>query len=72
MYHMIDLAEHCHDNKHCKIGMVTTEGPWYPRRFEEFPNEMTQLIYACAERHLGMVKTLLKGGAPFEECLSGT
>ena len=55
--------------KGCQIDMITTEGPNYnPKlRFNWFPREMTPLAYGCAEGHLGVVKTLLERGAPFEE-----
>ena len=66
LYDMVDLAEYCLDND-CKIDMVTTEGPWYSRRFGDFPHEMTPLAYACAEGHARMMELLLRRGAPFEQ-----
>ncbi|KAK4694419.1 hypothetical protein P7C71_g3166, partial [Lecanoromycetidae sp. Uapishka_2] len=65
MYNMIDLAEHCL-LRGCKIDMITTEGPWYPRRYGDFSHEMTPLAYACAEGHVEMADFLLWRGAPFE------
>ena len=66
MFGLIEMVEYCL-KRHCKIDMVTTEGPEYPRRFEEFPTEMTPLAYACAEGHVEVVDLLLDHGAPFEQ-----
>ncbi|KAL8997685.1 MAG: hypothetical protein Q9169_003092 [Polycauliona sp. 2 TL-2023] len=65
MYGMQELAAYCLDNG-CDIGMKTTKGTWYQRRFGEFAHEMTPLAYACAEGNVGMVRLLLRRGAPLE------
>lgn len=65
LHGMIDLAKRCLDEK-CQIDMITTEGPKYPRRFGDFPAEMTPLGFACAEGHVEMVDFLIGRGAPFE------
>ena len=62
---MVDLAEYCLDNG-CQIDMVTTEGPWYPRKYGDFPSDMTPLAYACAEGHVEVAACLLGRGAPLE------
>ena len=66
MFGMTELIEHCLD-KNCQIGAVTTQGPNYPRRFGDFPSEMTPLGYACAEGHVNIVDLLLHHNASFEE-----
>lgn len=68
LFGMEELITYCL-RKGCQIDMITTEGPNYnPKiRFNWFPREMTPLAYGCAEGHLGVVKTLLERGAPFEE-----
>lgn len=66
MFGMTELIEHCLD-KNCQIGAVTTQGPDYPRRFGDFPSEMTPLGYACAEGHVNIVDLLLHRNASFEE-----
>ena len=65
MHNMIDLVEYCLD-RDCQIDMITTQGPFYPRRYGDFAQEMTPLGYACAEGHVEMVDFLLSRGAPYE------
>ena len=65
MYNLQELVKHCLDEG-CNINMTTTEGPRYPRRFGDFPREMTPLAYACAEGHVGMVDLLLDRDAAIE------
>ena len=66
MFGMIELVEYCLEKK-CKIDMVTTKGPKYHRRYNDFPDEMTPLGYACAEGYIDIVDLLLDHNAPFEE-----
>ena len=65
MFDMQELVEHCLDQG-CNINMVTTKGPRYPRRFNDFPDGMTPLAYACAGGHVSMAELLLKRGAAIE------
>ena len=65
MHNMIDLVKHCLD-RDCQIDMITTEGPFYSRRYGDFAHEMTPLGYACAEGHVEMVDFLLSRGAPYD------
>ena len=62
---MIELVQHCLD-RNCQVDAITTQGPAYPRRFGDFPGEMTPLAYACAEGHVKIVDLLLKEKASFE------
>ena len=66
MHNMIDLAKYCLD-RNCDIGLTTTDGPEYHRRFAEWPAEMSPMGFACANGHLEMVDYLLSRGASFEE-----
>ena len=65
MFGMTELVEHCLKNG-CRVDMVTTRGPNYPRRYGDFPSEMTPLGYACAEGHADIVELLLDNHATFE------
>lgn len=65
MYGMQELGSYCLENG-CDIGMKTTKGPSYHRRFGDFAQEMTPLAYASAEGNLGMVRLLLNRGASLE------
>ena len=63
---MAELVEHCLKNG-CQVDMVTTQGPKYHRKYNDFPDDMTPLGFACAEGHANIVELLLEHGAPFEE-----
>lgn len=65
LYDMTDLAAYCLDNK-AKIDVVTTQGPIYPRKYNDFARDMSPLAFACAEGHTNMAGFLLDRGAPFE------
>ena len=65
MFGMTELVEFCLKNG-CSVDMVTTRGPNYPRRYGDFPSEMTPLGYACAEGHADIVELLLDNHATFE------
>ena len=65
IFGMTELVEHCLKNG-CPVDMVTTRGPNYPRRYGDFPSEMTPLGYACAEGHTDIVELLLDNHATFE------
>ncbi|KAL9615299.1 MAG: hypothetical protein Q9167_000270 [Letrouitia subvulpina] len=64
-FNMQELATYCLD-KNCNVNMVSTEGPEYPKKFGDFPSEMTPLAYACAEGHVGMADLLIGRGAHIE------
>lgn len=65
MFGMTELVEYCLKNG-CRVDMVTTRGPNYPRRYGDFPSEMTPLGYACAEGNADIVELLLDNQAKFE------
>ena len=64
MYDMIDLARYCLSQ--CQIDMVSRQNRWYPRRYGDFPPEMTPLGYASAEGNVEMIEFLLNQNAPYD------
>ena len=50
MHGMKELVEYCIKH-HCQIDMVTTEGPRYRRKYNDFPDEMTPLGYGKSSQN---------------------